>query len=114
MQIDPPPPVVLAAVNSTGVPIDTSHPVKQGDEVILTVSGLMDSSGNPPPISSVQINVGGMPHSPGALLQSSIPGAVQIPFTLNSAVPYGPQQPLTVGIWTRISSPNFTIAILPR
>ncbi|MBV9401725.1 MAG: matrixin family metalloprotease [Bryobacterales bacterium] len=114
MQIDPPPPVVIAAVNSVGVPIDTTHPVKQGDQVILTVAGLDDSSGNPPAISSVQINVGGMLHSPSAILASSIAGAVQIPFVLNSNVPYGPQQALTVGVGTRISSQNFTIAILPR
>jgi hypothetical protein len=114
MQVDPPPPVILAAVNSAGVPIDTAHPVKQGDQVILTVSGLLDASGNPPAPSSVQINVGGMAHAPSTILPSSIPGAIQIPFVLSSSVPYGPQQVLTVGVGTRVSSQSFTIAILPH
>jgi len=120
MQIDPPPPVILAAVNSAGVPIDQNHPVKQGDAVILTVSGLLDASGNPPAASSVRITVwslaggSGMDHTPSAVLSSSIPGAVQLPFVLNPNVPYGPQQILTVAIDTRVSSQSFTIPIRPQ
>jgi uncharacterized protein (TIGR03437 family) len=118
MQIDPPPPVILAAVNSVGVMIDQAHPVKQGDPVILTVSGLLDSSGNPPAAGSIRITVSpitgnGMDHTPSAVLPSSIPGAVQLPFVLNPNVPYGPQQLLTVGIDTRVSTQTFTIAIRP-
>jgi hypothetical protein len=119
MQIDPPPPVIVAAVNSIGVPIDQAHPVKQGDPVLLTVTGLLDSSGNPPAPGSIRINVSsitgtGMDHTPSAVLSSSIPGAVQLPFVLNPNVPYGPQQILTVGIDTRVSSQTFTIAIRPQ
>jgi hypothetical protein len=117
MQIDQPPPVILGAANAAGVSIDQTHTVKPGDTVVLTVSGLLDSSGNPPAASNLLITVGsvngfgGMGQTPFAVFPSSIPGAVQIPFVLNPNVPTGPNESLTIALGTRVSAPTFTIPI---
>jgi hypothetical protein len=104
-QIDGPPPVIVGAVNLTGVPIDNNHPVKQGDTIVVTVSGLTTSAGDPAPLSKVRVNVGGMDQTAVTELSSSQSGLTQLHVVLSPSVPYGPDQPLWVGVETRRSAP---------
>jgi hypothetical protein len=105
VQIDGPPPVIVGAVNLTGVPIDNNHPVKQGDTIVVTVSRLTDSAGDPAPLSKVRVNVGGMDQTAVTELSNSQSGLTQLQVVLGPTVPYGPAQPLWVGVETRRSAP---------
>jgi uncharacterized protein (TIGR03437 family) len=110
MQIDAPPPVIVGAVNAAGVPIDSAHPVRQGDTVVLAVTGLTDASGAP--LSGVVVNIAGTNQPVSSLTPGPQPGVLQVQFTLIPYVPYGPQQPLTVGVDTRVSA-AFLLPIRP-
>ncbi len=44
MQVDAPDPVIVSAVNASGAPINQSNPAHIGDTVVLTVTGLTQSS----------------------------------------------------------------------
>jgi hypothetical protein len=116
MQIDLPPPVIVAAANAIGVPITSSNPVHVGDTVVLSVTGLTQSSTGEG-LSETQVTVGGVAiATPLTVLPGPLNDSYQIQFTLGPNVPYGPQQPVTVGIGTRVSSalpPFFTINVLP-
>ena len=82
----------------------------------LTVSGLLDSSGNPAASSLIvtigaTIGVVGVNQVPYAVLPSSIPGAVQLPFVISSNAPQGPNEAVSVALGTRVSVQAFTIPI---
>jgi uncharacterized protein (TIGR03437 family) len=112
VQIDPPPPVILAAVTQSGAAVSQTNPLKPGQVVILSVSGLTDSSGNPPPASSLVINAGGLNQSQFTVLAAPAAGIVQLEVTLSQNVPFGPAQPIWVAEGTRESAP-FNVFILP-
>ena len=118
VQVDGPPPVIVTVANAAGTPIDSTHPVKQGDTIVVTVSNLTDSSGNPAPLSRVQVNVAA---TDGTVTQetivgelpSSLAGLRELQVALSTTTPYGPGQSVRVAVDTR-ESPTYPISILPR
>ena len=116
MQVDAPDPVIVAAVNSSGNPISQSNPVRIGDTVTLAVSGLTQSF-NSAGLSNTQVTIGGIPGgavvSPLTVTAGAQPDAYQIQFTLGPNVPFGPNEPVQVGIGTRVSAP-LNLFILPH
>ncbi|HYK61752.1 MAG TPA: matrixin family metalloprotease [Bryobacteraceae bacterium] len=119
VQIDGPPPVIGGVANGAGIPIDNNHPAKQGDSIIVTISNLTDSSGNPAPLSRVRFNVVAaadgtvVPETIVAELSSSPSGLRELQVALSPTTPYGPAQGLRVAVDTR-ESPTFNIAIRPQ
>jgi hypothetical protein len=111
MQIDGPPPVVVGAANSAGVPLDSTTAVHVGDTITLTVSGLFDAS--TPATSPVTVLVGGVSLTPSAVLPTAQAGVYQVQVPLSTGVPFGPNQAVVVGTGTRLSNPNY-LAILPQ
>jgi hypothetical protein len=118
MQVDAPPPAIVAAADSTGALINASHAVRLGGTVTLSVSGLTQSTTGAG-LSQTQVIVGnpGVPiTTPLTILPGPLPDTYQIQFTLGPNVPYGPQEPVTVGIGTRLSDAAgtfFYLNILP-
>jgi hypothetical protein len=118
VQVDGPPPTIVGAANLAGISIDNNHPAKQGDTIIVTISNLTDSSGNPAPLSRVRINVVAVdgtvvPETIVAEHPSSLTGLRQLQVALSPTTPYGPTQGLRVAVDTR-ESPIFYIAIQPQ
>jgi hypothetical protein len=118
VQVDGPPPVIVRVTNAADILIDENHPVKQGGTIIVMVSGLTDSSGNPAPLSRVQVNVVTTENTvtPEAIvgeLPSSLTGSRQLQVALSSTTPYGPAQGLRVAVETRESTSK-PIWILPQ
>jgi uncharacterized protein (TIGR03437 family) len=111
MQIDGPPPQVLSAANSAGMALDSTHAVRVGDTIILTVSDLFD--GSTPGASPVTVLVGGVSVTPSAVVATSQAGVYQVQVPLGTSVPYGPNQTVQVGIGTRLSNPQY-LSILPQ
>jgi uncharacterized protein (TIGR03437 family) len=108
MQIDIPAPVILAATNAAGVPIDPTHPVTGGDTVSLSITGLQDQSGALPAPSGVDINIAGV-HTGGlGISQAGMSGSV-LQFAVPANLSPGTQS-LTVRVGTRLSAP-FAIAL---
>jgi hypothetical protein len=121
MQIDAPPPVIVTATNSADATINASNPVYLGDTVTLSVTGLTQSTTGAG-LSQTQVTVGSPPVAITTPLTITAPQGMQadsyqIQFTLGPNVPYGPQEPVTVGIGTRVSSaagpPFFYLNIQP-
>lgn len=108
MQVDPPPPTIVAVSNAASLTIDGLHQVHPGDVVSLTVAGLSDDTNAAPPAAGVHIIVGGVDHVASSV--TSLPGqlgACLVQFVLASNVPIGPQQPVTVNLNTRVSAQYF-------
>jgi Matrixin len=118
MQIDAPPPLIVAVTDSTGAPITSSNPAYLGGIVTLSVTGLTQSTTGAG-LSQTQVTVG----NPAVTITTPltiVPGqqadSYQIQFVLGPNVPYGPQEPVTVGIGTRVSNalpPFVYLNILP-
>ena len=98
-----------AAAFASGQAVDSAHPAHPGDTILLTVWSLADPFVTVP-AASVHVGVAGVDHQASSITPMSDAGTYQVQFTLASNVPYGPQQPVTVGIDTRISAP-FPLAI---
>jgi uncharacterized protein (TIGR03437 family) len=111
LQIDPPAPVIQAAVNAVGTPIDGTHPVRPGDSIVLSVAQLEDPSVTNTP--SIHIYVGGVDHVPSNILPGSLPGTFQIQVTLARGVPFG-TQPVIIGVDVTRQSAPYNINILPQ
>ncbi len=115
MQVDEPDPVITAAVTSAGNPVSSSNPVNIGGTVTLTVTGLTQSFTGTG-LSNSQVTVGGLSGgvvaAPLTITPASQPDSYQITFTLGPNVPFGPAEPVQVGIGTRVSAP-FNLFILP-
>jgi uncharacterized protein (TIGR03437 family) len=110
MQVDPPPPAITGAVNTAGVSIDGSHPVKSGDTVTLAVAGLADSNNVLPAASSVRVNIGGINIVAAAVNPGSgTPGACLVQFVVPANLSNGAQQ-VSVGVDTRVSA-VYSIAV---
>jgi hypothetical protein len=116
MQVDLPPPVIVAAANASGTLISASNAVHLGDTVTLSVTGLTQSSTGAG-LSQTQIFVG----PPGQTVAIATPLTIlpgpqsdsyQIQFVLGPNVPYGPQEPVVVGIGTRLSDASGTLTYL--
>ena len=116
MQIDLPPPVIVAAMNSSGALITNSNPVHVGDTVTLSVTGLTQSATGVG-LSQTQVAVGApggaVPiTTPLTILPGPVTDSYQIQFVLGPNVPYGPNEPVTVGIGTRLSDAAGTFVYL--
>jgi uncharacterized protein (TIGR03437 family) len=112
VQIDPPPPIVLAVYSAPGVAVDASHPAALGQTLIVKVSGL-SAPGIDVLVSQLRITVGGVDHVPAGIIPSDIDPDVQlIQFTLSSTVPAGTSVPLEVRVGDRLSS-AFLIVVVP-
>jgi uncharacterized protein (TIGR03437 family) len=104
--------VIVAAANANGSLISSSNPAQLGGPMVLSVTGLTQST-NGAGLSQTQVTVGGTAiTTPLTILPGPQPDTYQIQFTLNPNAPYGPQDPVTVGIGTRISAPDL-LDILP-
>ena len=121
MQVDTPPPMILAVVDGNGNPISASNAPHQGDVLTAVVSGLADSaSSSIPTADQVRITVAewGGPEtvtgSASSLTPGTQPGTTLVKFTLDPKAPYGSLQTLTVGLGTRISPALTNLVILQK
>jgi len=113
--VDAQPPVIQAAYDQRSANAlvfdDASHPATPGDVLMLDVTGLLASTP-----SAVHISVGGVDHVATRLnpvLQFGfISDVTRVQFTLASVLPDGTQQPVTVRVGTRVSSP-ITLYVIP-
>jgi uncharacterized protein (TIGR03437 family) len=102
MQVDQQPPAIVAISGANG-PLDATHPVHIGETITLGVIGLGDLN-NPPPCSSVHINVGGVDYMAGTLSAVTSSGTWQVTLALGPTAPPGVQN-LTIAIDMRQSAP---------
>lgn len=103
MQIDLPPPVILAATNAAGVPVSATSPVTGGNTVSLSITGLQNQTGALPSPSNVQVMLAGTTTTAIAVTATGVNQSV-LQFAIPSNLPPGPQT-VTVEIGTRISAP---------
>jgi len=103
MQIDLPPPVILAAANATGVPVSATNPVTGGNMVSLNVTGLQNQTGALPPLANVTISIAGVVTTPAALSASGANQSV-LQFAVPSGLTPGAQT-VTLQVGTRVSAP---------
>ncbi len=101
--IDPPPPVILSS-SANGAIVDASRPVRQGDQVTVTASGLLpDPSLSTVAASRLTVTVAGVEHP--VLQVVPVTGTTyQIVFLLRDTVPAGIQS-MTVAQDGRASNP---------
>ena len=115
MQVDLPDPVIVSTVNGAASAVTASNPVHIGDTVTLTVTGLTQSAAGAG-VANTLVYVGGLSGGavivPSSVTPLSQPDSYQIQFTLGPNVPFGPGEPVQIGIGTRISAP-FSLFILP-
>ena len=104
INIDLPPPVIDNVLADTSGQLDANHAARPGQLITLIVEGIQN--GNTLPI---KISVGGMDHSPVAVLPSPN-GTTQVQFVLSATVTTGPQIPVTISVDTRVSA-SFNIPI---
>jgi uncharacterized protein (TIGR03437 family) len=74
-QIDPPPPVISAVASASGNAIDASHPARTGDVITLLVTNVGDAAASLT-ANRVVVTIGGVDHTPSALLAGVQPGSV--------------------------------------
>jgi hypothetical protein len=100
INIDAPPPVIQSALAGVSAVLDDNHYVRPNDLMTLVVGNLFEGATQVG--GSVKISVGGVEHSPIAILNSA-GGATQIQIILANGVPQGDDIPVTVGVETRVS-----------
>ena len=115
MQINAPPPVITAIVDSASGPVSPTTPIQAGHTLTVSVTGLTQSlTGDG--LSSTQITIGGASGTvvvtPLTITPGPAPDSYQIQFTLGPNVPTGPNEWIEVGIGTRISAQT-PLNILP-
>jgi uncharacterized protein (TIGR03437 family) len=103
VQIDPAPPIIMGVLSGASY-VDPAHPVRPGDFLIVTVSGLAEP-GSQVAVGRVRVIVAGIDHQALAIAPAGMPpNAHQVLFSLSTSVPAG-QQTLTVTIDGRSSWP---------
>ncbi|MGD1098620.1 MAG: matrixin family metalloprotease, partial [Bryobacteraceae bacterium] len=107
MQIDPPPPVISAALNAAGAAINGSASVKSGDSITLIVSGLADSNNIAPSAASVQVSVGGVVQTATTVTSLAQPGACAVQVVIPANLPSQSQTPVILMDGTRVSGTYF-------
>lgn len=101
IQIEPPPPQIVAALASVTQAVDAGRPVRAGELVTLHVDGLADA-GSPIAVSRVTVNLGGIEIAPLQVLPF---GALhQVFFAAPATLPAGNSAAVTVAIDGRVSS----------
>ena len=115
MQINAPPPVITAVVDSASGPVSPTTPIQAGNTLTVSVAGLTQSLTGTG-LSSTQITIGGASGTvvvtPLTITPGPAPDSYQIQFTIAPNVPTGPNEWIEVGIGTRISAPT-PLNILP-
>jgi uncharacterized protein (TIGR03437 family) len=106
MQVDPPPPVITAALNSSGAAISGSVSAASGDTITLLVSGLTDSNNVAPAAANVQVSVGGVVQTATTVTQLAQPGACSVQVVVPN-VPSQTQTPMTLMDGTNVSGTFF-------
>jgi uncharacterized protein (TIGR03437 family) len=97
VDIDSQPASIAAVLDSAGIAIDGGHPARQGDLILLNVSGVM-------PANPVQVSVGGVLRNALQLTQLA-PGTYQAAILLNTAEKVGATQQIIVYADGRSSYP---------
>jgi len=104
MQVDPPPPSITAILNAAGIAVDSAHAAQIGDQITAIVAGLAD-----PTVAlqanQVQVKIAGVVQTVQSIAPTGT-GSLAVKFAIAAGTPAGPQQPLTVGVDTRISDPR--------
>jgi hypothetical protein len=112
VQIDPPPPVILAVFSAPDVAADASNPAVPGQVLVVEVAGLADAGILQTP-GRLRVTVGGVDHVPAGVSRSQAnPDILLLQFTLSSTVAAGTSVPLTVRIDDRLSAP-FPLVVVP-
>jgi hypothetical protein len=110
VQIDPPPPIILAVYSAPNIAADKARPVAPGQLLTVKVAGLAAPGIESP--ERLRVSVAGVDHVPARVYQSETdPNVHLLEFSLTSDVPAGALVSLTVSIDYRVAQP-FPILIL--
>jgi len=99
INIDAPPPVIQSALAGVSAALEPGRYVKPSDLMTLIVDNLFEGSHAGLP---VKINIGGVEHSPIAVLNGA-GGQTQLQVIIANSVPQGDEVPVTVSVETRVS-----------
>lgn len=108
MNIDPPPPQIVAAFSAPGTQADANHPITRGLLTGFQIANLPDPS-SISDISTVRVNVGGTDHGAVSLAPHPASG-VLVQIVLSPSTAIGNQVPVTVSYNGAISQP-FTVPV---
>ena len=100
VNIDSPPPVIQTALAGVSVALDSTKWVRPNDLMTLVVDNLFDNENGG---DAVKVSIGGVEHSPIAVL-SSTTGITQVQVILAGSVPQGNEIPVTIRVETRVSN----------
>ena len=106
MSIDPQPPTITGAYLAPGVAVDAGHPASRGAGLLLSVTGLPDSSVLSDP-TTIHVNIGGVDHT--AIGLSTQSGATMVQVAVSFFVPPG-----TVNValtYNGTTSANFPLVV---
>ncbi|BDC51501.1 hypothetical protein F183_A38170 [Bryobacterales bacterium F-183] len=98
INIDAPPPVIQSALAGVSGTLDSSRYVSPHDLMTLVVDNLFEPQSG----GDVKVVVGGIEHSPIAVLKNTN-GSAQVQIILSSTVPQGDEVPVRVAVETRVS-----------
>jgi uncharacterized protein (TIGR03437 family) len=102
--IEPPPPAIVN-ISANGAAVDAVRPVRAGDQVTLTVSGLIaDDYTGVVSRSRVVVSVGGIEHQPLQIANGLPGGLYQVIFLLRDGIAPG-SQPMALALDGRWSAP---------
>ena len=104
LQVDAPPPLIAALLSAANVAIDSNHPAHPGDTIQMVVLGLATDPTVLPPVSGVQITVGGENCPVTSVATSTQAGAALVQFVL----------PMNVPVTAPGSSPSVPPAVVVR
>ncbi len=102
LQVDPAPPAILSVTGGFGVAVAATLPAQQGATITVNVSGMLDSFGNLPPLSSVAVEFGSVEQPALLLTQNGNNVAVQA--AIPAGTPSGEVQ-IAIRVDTRVSAP---------
>jgi uncharacterized protein (TIGR03437 family) len=113
IDIDPIPPIILAAMTAPNQNVDSSHTLKAGSTVMFAVMNMGDLSGVSDP-SVIHFSIGGEDHTATTITLTGANGKplayALISVVLASDVKTGSQVPVTV-TWNGAMSPVYYLAI---
>jgi hypothetical protein len=113
VDIDPIPPMILAAMIAPSQNVDSTHTVKAGSTVLFAITNMGDLSGVSDP-SVIHFSIGGEDHAATEITQTAANGK-PLPYTLISVVlasdvQTGSTVPVTV-TWNGATSPVYYLSI---
>ncbi len=111
VNVDNPPATIVSVQNAAGVPLDTTHAVRPGDLVTVTLSGFAPAAPAIAP-GSVQVSVGGALYTPFQL--TPVSAVWQVTFVLDASVPPGTADQLVVYLNGMSSLPSTMPVTLPN